>query len=124
MNKLNQDDFVGAGFKRLDDTAIEQHPPKIKWGQLYRDMNTDAKIRYLERLASAMNHAADKIQSERDALIQLCEKKEKQLLSMSHAVEQNNAMLQSEVTRMNGERQEMLREIARLRAIERSVKNG
>lgn len=115
-NILNQDDFVGAGFQRLDATAIEQHPPKIKWGQLYRDMSMRAKIRYLERLASAMNHAAATIQNERDALGALCEKKEQQLATMARAVEQNNAMLQSEVTRMNEDRQQMLKEVARLRA--------
>lgn len=114
-NRLNQNDFVGAGFKRLDNTAIEQYPPKIQWGQLYRDKSQEEKIRYLERLASAMNHAAAKIQAERDALGRLCEKKEMQLIVMAHSMEQNNAMLQSEVTGMNEDRQQMLQEIARLR---------
>lgn len=114
-NILKMSDFVGAGFKRLDDNLLEQRPPRVKWGQLYRDMGTDAKIRYLERVASAMNHAAATIQDERNKLGELCEKKEAQLSALSKAVAQNNDMLQSEVTRMNADRQAMLAEIARLR---------
>lgn len=114
-NILKMSDFVGAGFKRLDDNLLEQRPPRVKWGQLYRDMGTDAKIRYLERVASAMNHAAARIQDERNKLGELCEKKEAQLSALSKAVAQNNDMLQSEVTRMNADRQAMLAEIARLR---------
>jgi len=118
-NILKMADFVGAGFARLDDTALEQHPPKIQWGQLYRDMDADGKIQYLERVASAMNHAAAKIQGERDAIMKLCEQKEKQLRVMNVQIQQNNAMLQSEVTRMNSDKQQMLQEIARLRAEQR-----
>ena len=118
-NILKMNDFVGAGFERLDDTALEQHPPKIQWGQLYRDMDYEHKVHYLERVASAMNHAAAKIQGERDALMNLCTQKEKQLQSMATQISQNNAMLQSEVTRMNSDKQQMLQEIARLRAEQR-----
>jgi len=115
-NILNQKDFVGAGFQKLDDTLIEQHPPKISWGMLYRDkMSQREKIQYLERIASAMNHAAAMIQKERDALNILCGKKERQLVTMQKAVAQNNEMLQSEVTRLNEDRQNMLQEIARLK---------
>ena len=30
-------DFVGAGFLRLDDALIQSNPPKIKWSHLYKD---------------------------------------------------------------------------------------
>jgi len=115
-NMLKMNDFVGAGFHRLDDNLIEQHPPMIQWGQLVRDMNHADKVRYLERLASAMNHAARLVQDERNALQALCGKKEEQLIAMSKAVDANNAMLQSEITRMNEDRQEMLRAMTALKA--------
>lgn len=121
-NILKMNDFVGAGFERLDDNLIEQHAPKIQWGQLYRDMSKDDQIRYLQRLASTMNHSAALIQKERDALIALCEKKEKQLIAMAKQVDANNAMLQQQVTRMNSDRQAMVDTITRLRAESRAAK--
>jgi len=109
------DDFVGAGFHRLDENLISIRPPKINWGNLYREKFDDTrKIEYLEKLASTMNHAAALIQDERNQLNGLMEKKEAQLESMAKAIEANNEMLQSEVTRMNAERQGYNREIKRL----------
>ena len=123
-NIMKMNDFVGAGFHRLDDNLLEQHPPRIKWGQLYRDMDHVGQILYLERLASAMNHAARLVQNERNALQVLCMQKEKQLISLSESVAANNEMLQTEVTRMNEDRQKMLKTIARLNAELRSAKAG
>jgi len=121
-NKLDQDDFVAAGFERLDNAAIEQRPPKINWGQLYRDKPMEERLAYAEKLASTMNQAAAKIQRERDELGKLCEKKEQQLQAMSKAIAQNNAMLQAEVTRMNRDKQEILAESTRMRVELRSLK--
>ena len=115
-NRLSQEDFVGAGFKRLDDEKIVQHPPKIKWGAGYQAMPLRERIRYLERVASAMNYAAAQIQDERNDLNRLIALKEKQVKAAATALDQNNAMIQSEITRMNEERQRYNAEIAKLRA--------
>jgi len=122
-NMLKMNDFVGAGFHRLDDNLIEQHPPMIQWGQLVRDMGPEARERYLQRLASTMNHAARLVQDERNALQVLCGKKEEQLIALAKAVEANNSMLHSEVTRMNEDRQQMLTTIARLNTELRASRN-
>lgn len=114
--KFDQDDFVGAGFKRLEEGLVENQPPMIKWGMLYGKMSHREKIRYLERLASAMNNAAYKIQKERDELGRLAELKERQLEVGKKALEQNNDMVQQQLTKMNEERQHYNTEIARLRA--------
>jgi hypothetical protein len=113
-NVLDQDDFVAAGFHRVDAWVVR--PAKIKWGKLYQSKSPTEKLLYLERFACTMNEASARLQHERNQLAELCEKKERQLESMSHAVGQNNAMLQSEVTRLNEDRQAMLVEIARLKA--------
>ena len=115
-NILNMEDFVGAGFHKLDDNLLEQHPPRIKWGLLVQKMGNSAKVRYLERLASAMNHAAKLIQDERNELLVLCGKKEGQITALTKVVAANNQMLQSEVTRMNEDRQSMLVTIAGLKS--------
>ena len=52
-----------------------------------------------------MNHAASLIQDERNQLNKLCELKEQQIEKLKAAMDQNNGMLQSEVAKINEERQ-------------------
>lgn len=111
---MNNDDFIAAGFHRLDPHLVEKQPPKIKWGVLYKEKSDKEKIEYLEKLASSMNHAAHMIQEERNQLGELCERKEAQLIKLAEAVHANNAMLQQEVTLMNAQRQGYNAEVKRL----------
>ncbi len=122
--KSINDDYVSAGFKRLDPRLLAKHPPQIQWGMLYKEWGPDKKIKYLENLASVMNHAADLIQTERNALGVQIELKEAQLIKLSEAVRTNNAMLQQEVTRMNEQRQFYNEEVARLSAKIRELKGA
>jgi uncharacterized protein YlxW (UPF0749 family) len=116
-NRINgrEDDFVAAGFRKLDQ-PLEDHPPIIQWGKIYlTKMTQEEKIRYLERLASAMNHAAAIIQEERDQLAVLATKKEEQIMKMTEALNQNNAMIQAEITKVNQERQSFNAEVKKLK---------
>ena len=124
--KLVEEDFVGAGFEKLDPDAVElSHPPKIAWGKIYREQWTDAeRLEYAEKLAGSMNHAAKKIQDERDALGELCERKEAQLVQMSRDLAMNNRLLQSEITKMNAERQGMNEAYAKLNTELRELKRS
>ena len=121
---MNDDDFVAAGFERLDPKLIEKRPPKISWGMLYQEKSEEEKVKYLEKLASSMNHAARLIQDERDQLMELCALKEGQLTQMAEAVQINNEMLQQEVIRMNEQRQFYNAEVMRLNAEIKELKNG
>ena len=105
-------DFVGDGFRRIDPKVMTRRPPRIKWGELYKSWKPERKIEYLEKFAASMNNAADLLQHERNELNVLCEKKEKQIEAMKVAIDQNNAMIQSEITKMNAERQEYNKAIA------------
>ena len=100
-----QEDLVAQGFHKLDDNLVVRRPPKINWGRLYQDFTDAEKVEYLQKLASTMNHAAHLIQGERDELNKLCELKEQQIIKLREAMDQNLAMLQSEVTKINEERQ-------------------
>ena len=111
---MNEQDFVAAGFHRLDPKLMTKRPPMIQWGLLYQAKTDQEKIRYLEKLASSMNHAASLIQDERNQLGALCALKEQQIVTLNHTVTANNAMLQQEVTRMNEDRQGYHAAITRL----------
>lgn len=105
VNQKDEPDLIAEGFHKLDQAAVLRNPPKIKWGQTYRGWPDARKISYLEAFGSSMNHAAYLLQKERNELDRLCALKEKQITQMSQAIEANNVMLQSEVTKMNAERQ-------------------
>lgn len=117
-NKIDQNDFVGAGFKRLR-RQLEQHPPRIKWENIYRKKKKEEiedQLIYAQRVAESYHEAAHQIQKERDELGVLCAKKEKQIEALDRGIRQNNSMLQQEITRMNEERNQWLAESAKLRA--------
>ena len=123
-NKIEIEDLVAQGFHRLDENLIELRPPRITWLDGYKKKSPEAKIEYLEKLASTMNHAARLVSDERDKMVELCVKKEKQLEVMSKQIEANNDMLQQEVTRMNAQRQGYNTEIARLGDRVRELESG
>ncbi len=113
-NGKKEPDFIAAGFHKLEQ-PLSKRPPKIKWGPIYRAMGMRRKIEYLEKLAATMNHAAYLIQEERNQWAELATKKEKQLLLMKEALDQNNSMIQGEITRMNEEKQKYLKAIKDLK---------
>lgn len=128
MNKkangeLDTNDLVTAGFNRLDKD-FSQRPPKIKWGKLYGKKTDHQKIEYLEKLAATMNHAAFVISEERNKFGRLAETKERQIKQAQAALNANNAMIQSEITKMNADRQSYAAEIKKLRDRIRELNNG
>ena len=100
-----QEDLIAKGFHKLDDKLLVVKPPKILWGGIYQASSNEEKIEYLEKLAATMNHAASLIQDERNQLNKLCELKEQQIEKLKEAMDANNNMLQSEVAKINEERQ-------------------
>jgi len=120
--RISNDDLVAAGFHRVEN--VKNHAPKIKWGDLHKKSPPDTRASYAERLASAMNHAAHLIQGERDELGRLCEQKEKQIQSLKAAYQQNNNMVETQITKHNEERQLYNAEIAKLKARIRELENG
>jgi hypothetical protein len=109
-----QENLEAAGFKRLDPKVIDNDPPRIKWGELYKQFTDAEKIEYLEKLASTMNHAAYLIQGERDEVLTLCGLKEQQLEKLSSSMGKNDSMVQSEIMKMNEERQSFNKHVAEL----------
>jgi len=117
-----RENLESAGFRKIDPKLIDIKPPTIKWGELYKEFKDEEKIDYLEKLASTMNHAAFLIQGERDELIALCALKEQQIGKLSDAMSGNNGMIQSEIMKMNEERQFFNQHVAKLNKYVKSLK--
>jgi len=122
MNDAVESDVMCEGFHKLDDNLIEKRPPKIRWGTGYLKMNDQEKIRYLQNLASTMNQAAFLIQNERNALGELCEKKELQLESLTETARLAQSTMTNHLSRMNEERQHFNQAVSKLKAEIRSLK--
>ena len=124
MSKSNGEDFIAAGYHRLDDRLITKKPPKIVWSKQFREREVQVQLDYMEKLANTMNHAASLIQDERNALNELLTKKEQQLVSMSKQLLANNELVQVEVSRMNKQKQGFHAEVSRLNTRIRELENG
>lgn len=110
------EDFVIEGVQELDETAIASRPPKIRYSDKFNALDAEVRAEYLGKLANTMNHAACLIQDERDKLNKLCELKEGQIQTLNEAMANNLMMLQSEVERMNQQRQDYHKNIKQLNA--------
>lgn len=117
-------DFIAEGFHVVDEKYLSKRAPKIQWGTTYRAWTNAEKVKYLEEFACSYNHAVALIQDERDELNRLIFLKEAQLTKMSEAIAQNNSMLQSEIVKMNEQRQGFNQTIKKLDAEIKELKNG
>ena len=123
LNGKTDSDLIAAGFHRLDENLIEQRPPKIQWGRIYQGMTDDEKLQYCEKLACVMNHAAKLIQDERNTLGHMVEQKEHMLIEMKKALDENNSMIQEQMTKFNEDKQRYNKAIAELKAKVRELES-
>jgi len=118
---VDEINLIAEGFAKV---PVVERPPKVKWGDEFKAWDDEKKIQYLTKFAEAMNHAAAKIQQERDTLGELIEKKEDQIQQMKMILDLNNNMLQHEVTRMNNYKQDMNDHAAKLNARIKELERG
>ena len=116
MEHHKNNDMISEGWHKLDPELVKHKPPTISWGDKYKMWDDTKKIKYLEKLASSMNHAAFLIQNERDELNVLCENKEKMIIAMSSNLDGNNGMIQHQMMKLNEERQLWNKSAAEMKA--------
>jgi len=127
---IEEKDFVGAGFKKMDSRYLEDNAPKVNWEKMFTQMERrkgheytiDQRMTWFKKFACSMNYAAHMIQGERDQLARFLMKKEAQLKKLHAAMAANNEMLQQEVTRMNEQRQAYNKHVAEINAEVRALK--
>lgn len=126
MSKGNgiEPDLLVEGFEKLDDYLLDRQAPKLSLLSGFYRKDHQTQVHYLLRLASTMNHAAKLISQERDKLVDLLVLKDKQLKILTDRMDANNVMIQSEVTRMNVQKQEYHANISELGAKIRELENG
>jgi hypothetical protein len=120
--------FAPPGFAKLQPiNGMRCIAPKISWGGEYDAWPIEKRLRYAERLASAMNHAADLLQQERNKLLEIAQHHEVQLKAAIHRYNEASDLLQRQVTLHNAEEQKLHRTIVelqgRIRALEKANDN-
>ena len=111
---ISHGDFVGAGFKKIDPKYLEDNAPRVDWDKALHGRTPEQKMLFLKKFSSSMNYAASMISIERDQLARFLLKKEQQLNKLMKAMEDNNAMIQQQVTQMNEDRQKYNKHVADL----------
>lgn len=99
-------------IKRLP--GMSDNAPEISWGDSFAEWTEHKRMRYAMRLASAMNHAADVCQKERDKVIELASIQEKQLEQLK--VEHNKFVhvVNQKLAKENSDKQELYQKIVDL----------
>jgi len=88
--------------------------PQIDWGEDFKAWDITKQNRYLKRLCSALNHATDNIQKERNvALVKLQEMKEV-LENADQSVTTQKDIVVRAITAHNAEKQELIRRLQEL----------
>lgn len=96
--------------------------PQIVWGEDFENFDSTNKIIYLKKLCSALNHAADLIQKERNELSEKCKAMAKDLESSGKMVDIRKDTLVKAITDHNAEKQELIKRIQELEVELKSTK--
>ena len=108
---------------KKEDLNLPDHPglaPQINWGKDFEDWDKDHQLRYLKKLCSALNHATDLIQKERDALLEKMEVLKVSTENADSATSIQKNIVLNAITSHNKDKQNL---IQRIQELEKEVKD-
>jgi len=111
-------------IKRIkeEDLHLPKAPamaPQIDWGKDFLDWDAEQQNRYLRRLCSALNHATELIQNERNEALQECHRMSAAVDNADKAVAIQKAIVLKAITDHNEQKQDF---IARIQELESQVR--
>ena len=98
------------------DIFSENKIKPIKWSDDFYEWEFDRQLNYAQKLASAMNEAADKMQEDRDRVLDLLQVEHTKRMEAEQAAEIAKNTLQTAVLAQNERVQVMQKEIQSLQA--------
>ena len=110
MSDNGESDLLDPRWKRFTKQA-----PMIPINEGMKARSVEERFIYFHKLASSLNHAAQKIQGERDFLNKVLFEKERQIKSLQEEIEKNIKMIRSQLSNSNKQTQELLEENQALR---------
>lgn len=106
-------------IKRLP--SMRANAPKISWGGEYRAWPVERRLHYAERLASTMNHAADVLQTERNAMIEVANSQEVKLKHAAKVYAALGETMHTELANADAEKQKLYTQIV---SLQRDIKEA
>jgi hypothetical protein len=107
---------------KIEDLNLPLAPAQahqIDWGEDFLNWDFDKQNRYLKRLCSALNHATDNIQKERNDALDKLHEMQANLENADNNVSVQKDIVIRAITSHNAEKQELIK---RLQELEKEVK--
>ena len=95
---------------KIEDLNLPLAPaqaPQIDWGEDFLNWDFDKQNRYLKRLCSALNHATDNIQKERNDALDKLHEMQANLENADNNVSVQKDIVIRAITSHNAEKQEL-----------------
>lgn len=105
------------GIISIDELKLPPAPakvPQIDWGDDFEAFDDKGKIRYLKKLASALNHSADIIHKERNEALKQCHVMAQDVENANKSVEIQKTIVRNALEGFNAEKQELINRIQEL----------
>jgi len=120
MSNENYNDADPDGLGDLKEIRrlpqMQKSAPKIRWGSEYLSWPIERRLNYAERLAYAMNHAADVLQQERNKLLVHVADLERKLEQNTHSYITQGELMHHELGMADSEKQGLYRQIVSLQS--------
>ena len=123
MNNMTKEKNNKVPFLKVEELRLPPAParaPQIDWGPDFEEWDDSHKIRYLKKLCSALNHAADTIHKERNETLKKCNELANLANNADKATEIQKTITRNALDSFNTEKQELIR---RIKELEINLKN-
>jgi len=110
---------------KKEDLNLPEAPaqaPQIDWGEDFKAWDIKQQNRYLKRLCSALNHATDNIQKERNIALEECHRMDECVENADEAVKIQKAIVLKAITDFNQQKQELIIRLQELEADNKLLK--
>lgn len=91
--------------------GMKDFAPKIRWGDEYKSWPIEQRLKFAERLADSMNHAADVLQQERNVISMKANMIRRENERLKEAVATNGSVMNHELALQDTERQKLYQQI-------------
>lgn len=120
---LGPPEVLPEGYKVIKMLPGQQNPPpKIRWGDKFEKLSLRDRLKRAQKVADAMNHAADVAQQRVSELIDVANHQEKQLENAKRAFHSQQQTMIMMTTRHNEQQQARMQEMQELKAELREAK--
>jgi len=109
MRKAETAELLEAGDMKEIKTipGMQKIAPNISWGEEFEKQPIEWRVGRAKRVASAMNHAADILQQERNKLIEVGKAQEQKIIQLTHQYAAQGDLMHKQLQVENAKQQKL-----------------